>query len=261
MGWTDRAALLAPQLVELQPDVIGLQELRHFYPRQARWLKNRAAALDKSLTYDVHPTYKSGIWWFWEGIATLTQLPIVDRSHLRLKGQYRVGNVTRVRLPDGELLDFYNVHLASGFANEGIRTEQARQLLDWMDGRTGVAQVLVGDFNSRPSAPTIGLVSERLRSAYHAVHGAEPERPYRRPSAAVPGQASSSTTSSSTTASRCTTRGSPSIGLTTSSPTSSPPITTGWRQPSLFAPERDRRRGRATFSGQEGASVEPDWAS
>jgi endonuclease/exonuclease/phosphatase family metal-dependent hydrolase len=163
-------------LVELHPDVIGLQELRHFYPRQARWLKNRAAALDKSLTYDVHPTYKSGIWWFWEGIATLTQLPTVERSHLRLKGQYRVGNVTRVRLPDGELLDFYNVHLASGFANEGIRTEQARQLLDWMDGRTGVAQVLVGDFNSRPSAPTIGLVSERLRSAYHAVHGAEPER-------------------------------------------------------------------------------------
>lgn len=175
-GWTDRAALLAPQLVELQPDVIGLQELRHFYPRQARWLANRAAALDQSLTYGVHPTYKSGVWWFWEGIATLTRLPIVERGQLRLEGQARVANVTRVRLPDGELLDFYNVHLASGVANEGVRTKHAGQLLDWMGSRPGVAQVLVGDFNSRPAAPTIGLVSERLRSAYRAVHGTEPER-------------------------------------------------------------------------------------
>jgi len=175
-GWPERAELLLPQLVELQPDVIGLQELRHFYPRQARWIANRAGALDPALTYGVHPTYKKGVWWLWEGIATLTRLPLVERSHLRLQGQARVANVTRVRLPGGGLLDFYNVHLASGLDNEDLRIRQARELLEWMQSRTGVAQVLVGDFNSRPAAATIGVLTTHLRSAYHAVHGSEPPR-------------------------------------------------------------------------------------
>ncbi len=167
---------MTSQLAQLRPDVIGLQELRHFYPRQARWIANQLTALDQALSYEVHPTYKSGWWWFWEGIAILTRLPVVERDHLRLEGQARVANVVRLRLANGELLDFYNVHLASGVANEALRTRQAGQLLNWMDSRPGVAQALVGDFNSRPQAPTIALLSERLRSAYRAVHGTEPSR-------------------------------------------------------------------------------------
>lgn len=167
---------MTSQLAELQPDVIGLQELRHFYPRQARWIANQLTAQDRALSYEVHPTYKSGWWWFWEGIAILTRLPVVGRDRLRLEGQARVANVVRLRLVDGELLDFYNVHLASGVDNESLRTKQARQLLSWMDSRAGVAQVLVGDFNSRPAAPTVALLSERLRSVYQAVHGSEPAR-------------------------------------------------------------------------------------
>ncbi len=145
-------------------------------PRQAHWMAKRAGAEDQAQTYGVHPTYKSGLWWFWEGIAVLTRLPVVERDHLRLQGQARVANVVRLRLQDGELLDFYNVHLASGLANEELRTRQASQLLGWMDRRSGAAQVLVGDFNSRPSAPTIELVAKSLRSAYSAVHGTEPPR-------------------------------------------------------------------------------------
>jgi endonuclease/exonuclease/phosphatase family metal-dependent hydrolase len=166
---------LASQLVELKPDIIGLQELRHFFPPQARWIASRVSAQEQALSYEVHPTYKSGLSWFWEGIAILTRLPVVGRDRLRLEGQARVSNVVRLRLADGQL-DFYNVHLASGLANEALRTRQARQLLDWMNSRAGVAQVLVGDFNSRPGAPTIALLSERLRSAHQAVHGAEPPR-------------------------------------------------------------------------------------
>ncbi|MCA1702999.1 MAG: endonuclease/exonuclease/phosphatase family protein, partial [Actinobacteria bacterium] len=59
---------------------------------------------------------------------------------------------------------------------EELRSKQARQVLAWMERRSGPPQVLVGDFNSRPSAPTIQLVSQSLRSAYHAVHGSEPPR-------------------------------------------------------------------------------------
>lgn len=167
---------MTSQLAELEPDVIGLQELRHFYPRQARWIANQVTSRDRALSYDVHSTYKSGWWWFWEGIAILTRLPVVGRDRLRLRGDARVANVVRLRLADGQLLDFYNVHLASGVANEALRTRQASQLLAWMDSRTGVAQVLVGDFNARPSGPTIELLSQSLRSAYQAVHGSEPAR-------------------------------------------------------------------------------------
>ena len=178
--WSERAPLLVDQLVELRPDVIGLQEVRHF-PSQAAWIA-RDVGVRTQAAHWLHTTYKTGHLWFWEGIAILTRLPILERGSLTLEGDNRVANCVRVQLPGGGALDFYNTHLG---ASRAAHRAQAQRVLDWMASRAGVPQVLVGDFNVTPRNPIYQLVSESLRSAYATVHGEEPERtvptPLRRP--------------------------------------------------------------------------------
>ena len=183
--WKERAPLLVRQLVDLGPDVVGLQELRRF-PSQGRTIGKRAWA--RGLLFEHHRANKTGIYALWEGIAVLSRLPVVDRAKLELAGEHRVAQRATV-VVGGDLLDFYNTHLASG--DEGVRTAQARRLLDWMAERSSLPQVLVGDFNARPGAPSIQLLAERLRSAHTAVHGREPDKtvptPLRRRGASGPG--------------------------------------------------------------------------
>ena len=176
--WKARKPLLVRQLVALQPDVIGLQELRRF-PSQARAIGARARAGD--LVLDQFRSYKTGLYGLWEGVAVLSRLPVLDRAKRKLGGQNRVAQRVTVAAGDG-VLDVYNTHLAS--EGEDVRTRQAQQLLEWMAERPALPQVLVGDFNARPTAPSIqllaGSVAERrggqLRSAYALVHGGEPEK-------------------------------------------------------------------------------------
>jgi endonuclease/exonuclease/phosphatase family metal-dependent hydrolase len=168
--WKARRPLLVRQLVALQPDVIGLQELRRF-PSQARGIAARARAGD--LVLDQFRSYKTGLYGLWEGVAVMSRLPVLDRAKLKLRGQNRVAQRVTVAAGDG-ILDFYNTHLAS--EGEEVRTRQAQRLLEWMAERPSVPQVLVGDFNARPTAPSIQLLAARLRSAYAVVHGAEPEK-------------------------------------------------------------------------------------
>ena len=174
-GWSRRRPLLVDQLVELEPDVIGLQELRSI-PDQGATIRRVAERRSGGrLVYQAHRTYKTGLWGFWEGLGTLTRLPIVDRGSLGLGGQNRVAQRVTVRLPDGAALEVYNTHLASG--NESLRTAQAGRLLEWMGSGGGARpQVLVGDFNAGPGSPTVDLITGTLRSAYAAVHGGEPPK-------------------------------------------------------------------------------------
>ncbi|MCA1692132.1 MAG: endonuclease/exonuclease/phosphatase family protein [Actinobacteria bacterium] len=175
--WRKRAPLLVEQLVDLAPDVIGLQELRHF-PSQGRKIAE-AVGNATGRAHWLHPTYKTGIWWWWEGIAILSRLPILQRDALELPGQNKVASFARVQLPAGGVLDVYNTHLAA--LGAAVRLEQMRAVLAWMSerqgpsGAAGIPQVLVGDFNAGPSAESIQLASRVLRSAC-AVSGGDPVR-------------------------------------------------------------------------------------
>lgn len=173
--WKARAPLLAAQMAELHPDVIGLQELRR-WPSQASSIARRVAAGSDGGDdgYGRHRAHKTGLWGLWEGIAVLSRLPIVGQESRRLGGEHRVAQRVTVRLPGGGRLDVYNVHLAS--AGEELRTTQARHLLGWMDERPTMPQVLLGDFNARPASPTIRAITEVLRSAHADAHGHEPPR-------------------------------------------------------------------------------------
>jgi endonuclease/exonuclease/phosphatase family metal-dependent hydrolase len=170
--WRARAPLLIEQLVALDPDVIGLQEVRRF-PDQARWIARRAAPAGTA-AWQIHKTYKTGLKCFWEGIAGLSRLPVTGHARLGLGNDARVAQRITVELPDGRALDVYNAHLADG--DEPTRTAQARRLLTWMDERPDMPQVLVGDLNSRPTSAPLRLLTTRLRSAYAVVHGTEPPR-------------------------------------------------------------------------------------
>lgn len=173
-NWRKRREVLLSQLVGLEADVIGLQELRK-WPDQARWITRAVNAwAAPEATYDAHRVDKTGIYRFWEGIGVLTRLPIVERRRLDLRGDRRVAGHVAVELAGGGVLDFYNAHLSS--RSEDIRTAQAQRLLQWMDERASNPQVLVGDLNARPTAPSVKLIAERLRSAYAVVHGQEPPK-------------------------------------------------------------------------------------
>ncbi len=172
--WPERRHLLVRQLVDLAPDVVGVQELR-VVPDQARWIVRAVdQQSDGALRYRAHRQTKAGLAGLWEGIGVLAAVPVVATAWLDLGAQSRVAQRVTVRMPEGGLLDVYNTHL--GLGGEALRAAQAQRLLDWMDRRPPLPAVLMGDFNARPGSPTIELLSHRLRSAHMVVHGCEPPR-------------------------------------------------------------------------------------
>jgi endonuclease/exonuclease/phosphatase family metal-dependent hydrolase len=172
--WRDRRGLLVRQLVDLAPDVLGLQELR-MVPDQAAWIVREVDRVTNGrLQYRYQRRPKTGRLGLWEGIGVLSRLPVVATAGRSLGADARVALLVTVRLPGGDLLDVYDTHLATG--GEHLRAPQAQRLLDWMDARPPLPAALVGDLNARPGSPTIELLSQRLRSAHAAVHGSEPPR-------------------------------------------------------------------------------------
>ena len=171
--WPKRSKLVVDQLVELNPHVIGLQELRHFLPSQAKWIA-RQVGVRTGRAHWLHTTYKTGVLWFWEGIGILSRLPIVERDHLRLAGENRVATFGRVRLPGGGVLDVYNTHLAEN--GPEVRKAQVEAILEWMGRRPDIPQILLGDFNATPGSLSIQRACRTLRSACAAANGAEPAR-------------------------------------------------------------------------------------
>ena len=172
--WRERRGLMVGQLVDLAPDVLGVQELRIF-PDQAAWIVREVAERTGGrLRYRAYRRPKTGLAGAWEGIGVLSRVPVVATAWLDLGAQGRVAQRVTVRPAEGGVLDVYNTHL--GLGGEVLRSAQARRILDWMDTRPPVPAVLMGDLNARPGSPTIELLSSRLRSAHLAVHGCEPQR-------------------------------------------------------------------------------------
>ena len=178
--WSQRRWLLVEQLAELNPHVIGLQEVRHF-PSQAAWIARQVGSRTGQAHW-LHATYKGGPWWLLEGIAILTRLPILERDSLRLPGGTRVAGFARLSLGTGTV-DVYNTHLAPW--NAAVRHLQMKAVLEWMGARPRTPQVLVGDFNASPTTASIRLACQSLQSACAVANGTEPARtvptPLRRP--------------------------------------------------------------------------------
>ena len=171
--WRERRGLLVGQLVDLAPDVLGVQEAR-MLPDQMGWIAREVERRTAGgLRYHTFHRGKTGLLRAWEGVGVLSRVPVVATASLDLGTDARVAHRVTVRLPEGGVVDVYNTHLGG---LEALRLAQVRRILAWTDTRPPVPAVLLGDFNSRPGSPTIDLVLSKLRSAYADVHGQEPPR-------------------------------------------------------------------------------------
>jgi endonuclease/exonuclease/phosphatase family metal-dependent hydrolase len=172
--WDDRFPLIVDVLRAEQPDVIALQEV-HLHLRQADRIAEQlnAAAPDHPYSVHVAPKWGDSVW---EGVAILSRLPVQDSERLELPIVERVA--LRVRVPFGgndRHLNIVCTHLHHWpVDDEEARLPQMRALLDWMFARADGPWLLAGDLNAKPESSTIQLASERLHSAYHALHGEHP---------------------------------------------------------------------------------------
>jgi endonuclease/exonuclease/phosphatase family metal-dependent hydrolase len=175
--WTERKPMLLDQLSALEPDIIGLQELR----RPSLQSRHILAAANQSrppgsAPFTLQTVFKTGLRWFWEGEAVLTELRVLENERIDLRGDNRVAQRVRIALPNGERIDFYNTHLAHHADRQDLRFRQAEIILESMTRADDIPKILVGDLNATPDEPAILLLASALRSAYFDVHGAEPPR-------------------------------------------------------------------------------------
>jgi endonuclease/exonuclease/phosphatase family metal-dependent hydrolase len=171
--WPERRGMLLDQFVALAPDIACLQEV-DVPLGQGAWLVAEAnARLKGRPPYALYQANKTGEAGRREGIAIVTRLAASGHEWLDLRGGSRVAQRLTIETGGGALR-VYNTHLHNGREAAALRLAQARLILGWMADDTGPA-VFAGDFNATPGSDVVACVSERMRSAYAAVHGREPD--------------------------------------------------------------------------------------
>ena len=166
--WDERLPLLLADMAALQPDLMGLQEV--VYPAQQDRLLGAAGAGHYRVTrgWAGRPEYGNSI--LVREILTAGDPERVDLARER--------SATRIplQLPGGTRVVFAVTHLHHLVPDDAVRDEQARGVVDWLDGTTGAdATIVVGDFNADPAEPAYArMVGAGYRSAYAEANGAEP---------------------------------------------------------------------------------------
>jgi endonuclease/exonuclease/phosphatase family metal-dependent hydrolase len=164
--WDIRRELIAEQLVELKPDVLGLNEV--CVPLQtARWLQ-RVLKERTGVTYAlVQQTKVNGLAAV-EGEALLTRFPVFETGNLDYQARDMVALVARI-IVDGKPVDVYVTHLYMSRGNDSLRLHQVQQLLAWIDRRgDATACIVCGDFNASVDKPSAALMATRFRHTQSA---------------------------------------------------------------------------------------------
>ncbi len=180
--WGERMPLVVEQLIELQPDVIGLQEVDLIVDQGMALCRLVNSTLKDSPRYRVYHMGRPGRAAHVQALAVMSRLPVDAHEGLDYLLNDGVAQRLRVRLEGGEALEFYNTHLYFPPEATGERLAQAKTLLSWVDTwREAKTVVVAGDFNAYPGEPTLDLMKGRFASAYEAVHGAEPDKTWPTP--------------------------------------------------------------------------------
>lgn len=166
--WRERQQAILAVLRELQPDVIGLQEV------WAQGDDNLAGWLADEL----------GLHWSWAaseaperwqrriddptvglGNAVLSRWPIVDRDVLRLPAPEGAddGRMVAYALIDspGGAVPFFTTHLTAPIHASAVRCEQVRALVGFVAARqsgTDFPPVITGDYNAMPDSDELRLL-------------------------------------------------------------------------------------------------------
>ena len=166
--WPARFELILDQIREVDPDIIGLQEVI-----QREDLDNQAMQIADSLGYyyyfdSVDDEGRSTRF----GNAIVSRYPIEESNFRALEplDAYRKAVHTRISV-DGNELDVYNTHLHNpGDATETRKT-QIRNMLDFIDETSTSDLVFVtGDFNANPDWEEMEVMYERFIDIYPLFH-------------------------------------------------------------------------------------------
>ena len=174
--WERRFELIADEIVRLDPDLIGLQEIE-IADDQADRL-NALIARRGHGPYQLYTKRKSGIGGFFsgEGIGVMSRWPIVEKHH-EDTGERRVSIVARVKHPSGSLIDIADTHLdhRGGPEGDATRDDQARQTVELIDRHDDCwPTVLTGDMNATEGAPALRRFGAAVFvDSYRQVHGDE----------------------------------------------------------------------------------------
>ena len=178
--WERRFDLIADEIVRLDPDLIGTQEIEITNVDQTAALRERIAARGGA-DYEFYEELK--IWPYGaltgEGVGILSRYPILETGLKDLVEGGRVAVWTRVEVESGYELDFFNTHLESDGTEEmtadEIRTQQAGFMVDFLaEAGEERIQFLTGDMNTTDDTEAYEvLVAGGLSDTYRAVHGDE----------------------------------------------------------------------------------------
>lgn len=176
--WERRFELIADEIVRLDPDLIGTQEIEITDIDQTRALLELIAARGGA-PYEYYEELK--IWPYGaltgEGVGILSRYPILETGLQDLVEGGRVAVWARVEVESGYELDFFNTHLESDgneqMTADEIRTQQAGFMVEFMDAAGSERiQLLTGDMNTTDDTEAYDvLVAGGLSDTYLAVHG------------------------------------------------------------------------------------------
>ena len=166
--WPARFELMLKEIRELDPDIIGLQEVI-----QRQDLDNQAMQLADSLGYyyyfdSVDDESRDTRF----GNAIVSRYPIEETNFRALKpiDAYRKVVHTRISV-DGQALDVYNTHLHNPREATDTRRTQMRDMLDFIDETSTSDLVFVtGDFNANPDWEEMDVMYERFIDVYPIFH-------------------------------------------------------------------------------------------
>ena len=181
--WGLRAPLLVEQFEQLQPDVIGLQEI-DLVLDQGMWISRQVnIRMGERPHYRIKHAANPDTRASFHGVATMSRIGFEEHEVLDLMTFERVAQRFVFRVDDTPFV-FVNVHLHHPVEAQQERVEQLERLFEWLDrDRRGLPMVIAGDFNAyaEPPEPAVGMMKSRYRSAYETAHGREPEKTWTTP--------------------------------------------------------------------------------
>ncbi|MEO5884273.1 MAG: endonuclease/exonuclease/phosphatase family protein, partial [Candidatus Limnocylindrales bacterium] len=166
--WHERLPLILADMAALQPDLLGLQEVVYVMQQDRLIGAAGEGRYGAVRGWAGRPEY---------GNSLLVREPLVAADVERMDlGLGRSAHRARLVLPGGSSALIVVTHLHHAVNGEAQRDEQARQLLEWLDGAPAAnAQIALGDFNAEPVEATHArMTAAGFRSAYAELNGADP---------------------------------------------------------------------------------------
>lgn len=177
--WDGRLELLAADLVAIDADLIGLQEVcrdaaRDALPELLGAIENRGGPVYYTLRADTHLAWDQ----YQEGIALLSRWPLADATIVDLPpGAFpRKAAVARIAAPGGPIVAAAT-HLSFGAARADIRRQQLAEVRAAVDAlRTaGEPAIIAGDLNETPTGAAItAAIAAGYADAWTAARPGDP---------------------------------------------------------------------------------------